>query len=205
MQLIGRYISPYVRRVGVSLGLLGLPYEMVVKSVVDDFDELLATANPLGRVPILVLDDGERLVESGAILDHLDQTVGPERALIPPGGAARRAVLQAVALATGVCDKAVSAYYERTRRPPEFTYQPWVERCRTQMAGGLAALDHMAGESEWLVGGRLTQADVSAVVAHDFVAVVEPEALKTTPRPALAALADRLNGLEAFARTAPTG
>ncbi|SDG45229.1 glutathione S-transferase family protein [Roseospirillum parvum] len=203
MHLIGRYISPYVRRVGVSLNLLGLPYELVVKSVVDDFDELRATANPLGRVPVLVLDDGEQLVESGAILDHLDELVGPERALIPAAGAPRRAVLQVTALATGACDKAVSAYYERTRRPPEFTYLPWVERCRTQITGALRSLEQRAARGDWLVGGGLTQADVSAVVAHDFIAIVEPEVLTASPCPALAALSARLNGLEAFARTAP--
>ena len=62
--------------------------------------------NPLGRIPSLVLDDGAVLVDSAAILDWLDETVGFDRALIPPTGLARRTALQQIALATGAVDKA---------------------------------------------------------------------------------------------------
>ena len=82
MILIGQYDSPFVRRVGIAMRLYGIPFEHRPWSTFGDGDKV-ATFNPLRRVPTLVLDDGEVLIESGAILDHLDETIGPERALIP--------------------------------------------------------------------------------------------------------------------------
>ncbi|MGH6916539.1 MAG: glutathione S-transferase N-terminal domain-containing protein [Geminicoccaceae bacterium] len=77
MILVGQYDSPYVRRVAVSLRVLGFDYEHDTRSVFADFDAMRAL-NPLGRIPSLVLDDGEVLIDSAAILDFLDQTVGPD-------------------------------------------------------------------------------------------------------------------------------
>jgi glutathione S-transferase len=118
MILVGSYLSPFVRRVGVAMNLLDIAFEQRPLRVVDDFDEL-KTINPVGRVPALILDDGEVLIESAAILDHLDQTVGAERALTPTSGAERRRVMKLVALATGTVEKAVAAVYEGRFRPKE--------------------------------------------------------------------------------------
>jgi glutathione S-transferase len=100
MILVGQYDSPYVRRVAVSLRVLGFAYEHDRRSVFADFDAMRAV-NPLGRIPSLILDDGEVLIDSAAILDWLDQSVGPECALILPAGAGRRRALKLIALATG--------------------------------------------------------------------------------------------------------
>jgi glutathione S-transferase len=89
MQLIGRYDSPFVRRVGISLHLLGLPFKQLPLSVFSQATEV-RKISPLGRVPVLVLADGEVLVDSAAILDHLDEIVGSARRLIPAEGPARR-------------------------------------------------------------------------------------------------------------------
>ena len=90
MILVGQYDSPYVRRVAVSLRVLGFAYEHDTRSVFGDFDAM-REVNPLGRIPSLVLDGGEVLIDSAAILDWLDQTVGPARALrLPSGGSAAR-------------------------------------------------------------------------------------------------------------------
>ncbi len=85
MILVGQYDSPYVRRVAISLRMLGFAYEHDTRSVFGDFEAMRAI-NPLGRIPSLVLDGGEMLIDSAAILDWLDETVGPDRALIPPDG-----------------------------------------------------------------------------------------------------------------------
>ena len=90
MILVGQYDSPYTRRVAVSLGLLGFRFEHDTRSVFGDFDSM-RTTNPLGRIPSLILPDGTTLIDSAAILDWLDQTVGPERALLPSGGLATSA------------------------------------------------------------------------------------------------------------------
>ncbi len=93
MQLVGMFDSPYVRRVAVTLKHLELPFEHLDWSVGSDF-ERIRELSPLGRVPVLVADDGTVLVDSAAILDALDDWVGPARALIAgkrasaPGGAA---------------------------------------------------------------------------------------------------------------------
>src|SRR4029077_1949580 len=100
MILVGQYDSPYTRRVAISLMTLGIAYEHDTRSVFGDFDSMRQT-NPLGRIPSLVLDDGEVLIDSHTILDWLDQIVGPERALIPLAQPERRCALRLIALATG--------------------------------------------------------------------------------------------------------
>src|SRR5215831_11785789 len=97
MILVGQYDSPFVRRVAISLRVLGFAYRHDTRSVFGDFDSMRQT-NPLGRIPSLVLDDGAVLIDSAAILDWLDETVGPKRALLPQSGPARRRALRLVAL-----------------------------------------------------------------------------------------------------------
>ena len=93
MILIGQYDSPFTRRIAIALRLYGLAYEQRPWSVWADADKL-AKFNPLRRVPTLMLDDGEVLIESSAILDALDEMAGPERALMPHAGPERRHALQ---------------------------------------------------------------------------------------------------------------
>ncbi len=201
MILIGRYLSPFTRRVAVSMRLLGQPYRHDPLATATD-KEAIRKVNPLARVPALVLDDGEVLIDSAAILDYIDEAVGPESALIPARGAERRRVLRLVALALGAAEKAVSAIYELTRRPPEKMHAPWVEECKQQVEGGLAEIEAACGDG-WLVGGRITQADISAVCAMEFVRKVLPELLADGRFPRLEALSARAHALPAFAETRP--
>jgi glutathione S-transferase len=197
MILIGMFDSPYVRRVAVSLRLLGIDFEHRNWSVGADFDRI-REFNPLARVPTLVLDDGEVLAESGAILDWLDEHVGPARALLPRGGAERRRSLQIMALATGAADKGVAQLYEGAFRPPEKRHAPWVARCRTQMEAGLAALDRLCDEArgEWLLGDRLGQADITLTAVSTFLH--ESLQLDAALHPALARRTARGEALPAF-------
>ena len=96
MILIGQYDSPFVRRVAIAMRLYGIAFEHRPWSTFGDADKI-APYNPLRRVPTLVLDDGEALIESAMILDHLDDLVGPERAMIAQrrGAAAALADLRA--------------------------------------------------------------------------------------------------------------
>ena len=163
MQLIGMLDSPYVRRVAISMLRLGLPFERHDWSVGRDF-ERIRRFSPLGRVPALVLDDGTVLVDSAAILDAIDDLVGPSRALLPATGTNRREALRLMSLAIGAGEKARDQLYERMVRPPEKFHAPWVERCREQMRGALGELERSCariGPSGWLVDDRFTQADVT--------------------------------------------
>src|SRR5574338_759758 len=125
MILVGQYDSPYVRRVAISLKRLGFAYEHDTRSVFGDFDEMLAI-NALARIPSLVLDSGETLIDSFAILDWLDREVGSERALLPPSGAARTQAMQTIALATGAIDKLGAVNYEMIIRPEKLRWPDWV-------------------------------------------------------------------------------
>lgn len=201
MILVGRYLSPFVRRVGVSLKLLGVPYDLKEVSAVND-REAVEKHNPLGRVPALVLDDGEVLIDSAAILDHLDQLVGAERALVPAAGGERRRVLKLVALAQGVMEKALSYVVETKLRPEPLRHQPFVDRFGNQAVAGLAELERLAGAG-WLHGSRISQADVSTVVALDFLRLVGPQLAPEGRFPKLEALRDRAYALPAFTDTKP--
>jgi glutathione S-transferase len=198
MTLVGQYDSPYSRRVAVSLGLLGFEFEHEARSVFADFDSM-RTTNPLGRVPSLVLADGTTLIDSMAILDWLDQQVGPARALLPIGGPARQKTLQRVALATGVIDKVMGAAYERFVRPERYRWADWTARCRTQAEGGLRALAALP----WPADARLEQDWITTACMIRYVRLADPDLLPGGRHPSLDAIADRCEALPAFKATWP--
>lgn len=200
MQLIGRNLSPFVRRTAIVLELLELPYEQVGLSTADDTAEI-AKINPVVRVPSLILNGGETLIDSSAIIDHLLEVGDPEHRLLPAGGAGRRAVLHLTALGLGVMEKGVSSSYERNRRPKEKIFDGWVKQVESQVSGGLAALNQAAQNGDWLWGDHLTLADITAVAAYDQIAAGAPYLLQDNPYPAVAALAQRCNQQPAFAET----
>jgi glutathione S-transferase len=202
MILIGMFDSPFVRRVAVSLKFLNLNFEHRDWSVGRDFERIRAY-NPLGRVPTLVLDDGEVLLESGAILDHLDELVGPERALLPRFGAPRRRALRLMAIATGAADKGALQVYERVFRPYEKRHEPWLERLRAQTEGALAELERCCAlrPGQWLVGEQLTQADITVCCAVTFLDAAVSLAATPERYPSLRALVARCEAQPQFAQT----
>lgn len=200
MILVGQYDSPYVRRVAVSLRLLGIPYEHDTRSVFGDFDAMRRT-NPLGRIPSLILDSGETLIDSAAILDHIDETVGPARALIPRSGPERRTALRRIALATGVIDKAGGGVvYERLVRPAQYRWPDWIERCRVQAIDALAALDTEA----WPPDGRVGQAEITAGCMLYYLKINAPDILQAGRFRTLDALLARCEAMPEFAATSFT-
>jgi glutathione S-transferase len=202
MLLIGVNRSPYTRRVAITLQAYGLAYEQRSLSGFDNRGEVRAH-NPLGRIPTLVLDDGEALVDSAAIVDHLDEVYGRDRALTPPAGSDRRAVLRVAALMTGACDKLLAAAYERNHRPAEKVHQPWRDDCIHQASEALAAVDRLAADGEpFLLLGRLTQADITTFVAERLARV--GLAVDTAARfPHLSHLAKKLANEPPFRSTEP--
>jgi glutathione S-transferase len=202
MILIGMFDSPFVRRVAASLNLLEIAFEHKNWSVGKDF-ELIRQFNPLGRVPTLVLPDGESLIDSSAILDFLDESVGPQRALLPGSGQERRDALRVIAIALGAAEKGVTQLYEVAFRPEEKRHEPWTERCRNQMHGALGELDRLAqsrGEA-WMVGSRMSQADVTTVCVFTFLCEALQLSRSWTIYPGLAELAERCEALAEFRST----
>jgi glutathione S-transferase len=203
MLLIGMFDSPFVRRVAVTMKLLEMPFEHANWSIGRDFDRI-REYNPLGRVPTLVTREGEKLMESSAILDYLDERAGPERALLPRSGPDRRQALTLMAMATGAAEKGILQVYERAFRPEDKRHQPWVDRCRIQMSGSLAAIDRYLGErgvSQWLIGKRMTQADITAACVFTFLNDTLRVAADPVMFQSLATLAARCESLPAFQET----
>ena len=198
MILVGQYDSPYVRRVAVSLRLLGFAYRHDTRSVFGDFDSMRQT-NPVGRIPSLVLDDGEVLIDSVAILDWLDETVGPKRALLPQSGPARRRALRLVALSTGAIDKAGASAYERIIRPAARRWPEWIARCRQQVEGALAAL---ATES-WPADTALDQPRITTACMIRYLQMTDPGLLPHGRYPTLESLSERCEARPEFQATYP--
>lgn len=197
MILIGQYDSPFVRRVGIALTLYGLPFEHSTWSAFSDADKL-RQYNPLTRVPTLVLDDGTVLVESHAMLDYLDSLVPAERRMFPAVEPARHRSLRVATLATGLADKAVSIFYEK--RLHDQTSQLWLERCRGQVSGALAALeaDRAGRGSAYWFGATIGHADIAVACVLRFANEALPGLLPMADCPALAAHCQRLEALPVF-------
>jgi glutathione S-transferase len=202
MILIGQYDSPFVRRVGIALRLYAMPFEHRPWSTFGDAAEI-ARFNPLTRVPTLVLDNGEALIDSGAILDHLDEAAGPDRALIARSGPPRRRALQVVALATGMADKAVSLLYERLLHKE--MSEAWAARCTAQISAVLDALeaDRAARAGDFWFGATPGHADIAVACALRFTREAHAtlfDNLGSGKRrwPALAAHAARCEALPPF-------
>ncbi len=197
MILIGQYDSPFVRRVGIALTLYGLAFEQRPWSSFGDADRIRAY-NPLTRVPTLVLDDGDVLVESHAMLDHLDSLVPAERRMFPAAEPARRRALAVAGLATGLGDKAVSLFYEKLLH--DQASDLWLARCRAQIGGTLAALeaDRAARPSPWWFGAEIGHADVAVACVLRFLTEAHAGAITLDDYPALAAHAARAEALPVF-------
>ncbi|WP_376959374.1 glutathione S-transferase family protein [Azospirillum sp. A26] len=197
MILIGQYDSPFVRRVAIALRLYGMAYEHRPWSVFSDAAEV-ARFNPLKRVPTLVLADGEVLIESGAILDHLDEVAGPDRALIARQGPERRRSLKLSALATGLAEKAVSLVYERVLHKERSDL--WMERCTGQIGAVLDVLeaDRAAAAGPWWFGDRIGHADIAAGCALRFVGEAHPAVFDRSRWPVLAAHSDACEAMAEF-------
>ena len=196
MFLIGQYDSPFVRRVAIALRLYDLPFEHRPWSTFGDADKI-APYNPLRRVPTLVLDSGEALIESTAILDYLDELVGPDKAMIAPRGEARRRHLRTIALATGLGDKSVSLVYERVLRKEQSKI--WVARCEAQIGGVLEVLEkeRAAVTTPYWFGERTGHADIAVACVLRFTGEAHPR-LFDARYPALQAHAARCEALPPF-------
>jgi glutathione S-transferase len=197
MILIGQYDSPFVRRVGIALTLYQLEFEHRPWSTFGDADKVRAY-NPLVRVPSLVLDDHEVLIESHNILDYLDGLVPPAQRLFPVNEPARRRALKIAALATGLADKAVILFYEK--RLHSQVSDTWVERCQSQIHAVATALEaeRSANSSDYWFGSTMGHADIAVAVGWRFLMEAHPGLVASATFPALTGHSARLEALPVF-------
>jgi glutathione S-transferase len=200
MHLLGLYDSPYVRRVAIALTCYEMPFTHESLSVFRHVDAMRAK-NPLLRVPQLTATDGSVYYESALILDYLDEQVRARggEALVPATGAERHAVWQTMAIAQTATDKAVAIAYE-FRRPPALRWDEWLARLRDQLRTAFGLLEARLAQSggDWLVGRRMSHADVMTVVAVGFIRFTLPDEWPGGEWPRIEALAARLEATPAF-------
>ncbi len=150
------------------------------------------------RVPTLLLDDGDVLVDGHSILDYIESLAPTGRALFPTTEPDRHRAMKITALATGLSDKAVSLFYEM--RLHDKVSDTWVERCRGQILGALAALeaDRAGWQGEYWFGGRISHADIGVTCSLRHLGESHPGLAVMTKYPALAAHAQRLEAQPLF-------
>ena len=201
--LYGRDLSPFARRVAVWAALQGVALERRPLMVNGPDFETLKTVNPMGRVPILMTEDGEALIETAAIIDFLEEQAPAEAKLIPVSGAPRREVLQTMAYGHNTVEKGVALVYEKNRRPEEFQWPEWRARLEGQITGGLDEMESRAPADGFAGGDRPNGADVCLTLARDFIQATNPYLLDQG-YPKLTALAARCNAMAEFGASNPT-
>jgi glutathione S-transferase len=194
--LVGQYDSPFVRRVAVVLHHYGVMFVRRVLSTFTDFEAMLGLG-PFGKVPVFILPDGERLWDSRAILDHLHGEVPSERVLLPSEGPERRKVIRAEVTALGLAEKAYERGIEFARRAPGKQDPIWIARLERQIASALAWLDAQR-PAPYLVGQRLSMADVTAAVAFTYIREKWPQLVPSGAFPELEAHSARCETMPAF-------
>jgi glutathione S-transferase len=201
MKLIGSYTSPFVRKVRVVFAEKKLDYSFELENVWSP-DTRIGASNPIGKVPCLVMEDGSAMYDSRVIAEYLD-TLTPVCKLLPTNSRDRANVKVWEALADGVLDAAVLAYLERTQRPEELRYQPWVERQMSKVRAGLAVMADNLGEQPFCMGIHYTLADVAVGCTLGWLAFRFPEIDWRGDYPNLARLFDKLSERPSFKDTVP--
>lgn len=198
MQLIGMLDSPYVRRVAISLRLLGLPFEHRPVSVFSTFEEF-RRINPVVKAPSLVCDNGEVLMDSTLILDYVQSLAASGRQLVPVDAGAKLLDLRLTGLALAACEKSVQIVYERQLRPADKQHQPWLDRVCGQLLAACAGLEaEMLRHPRVVDSASITQGGVTAAVAWQFTHMLLPGQIDISTCPALDAFAARAEQLPEF-------
>jgi glutathione S-transferase len=204
MQLIGMLDSPYVRRVAVSLQLLGLPFEHRSISVFSTFEQF-RQINPVVKAPSLVCDDGAVLMDSTLILEYAEALAAPRQSLMPKGAADYQHALRAIGLALAACEKSVQIVYERNLRPAEKVHAPWVARLTGQLLAAYGALEsEIRCRPLAATSAAINQAGVTSAVAWHFTQMMLPEVVDASHYPALKEFSSQAELLPEF-RAAPHG
>jgi glutathione S-transferase len=202
MKLIGALTSPYVRKVRIVMAEKKLDYQFELEDVWNA--ESILKANPLGKVPCLVLEGGEAVFDSRVIVEYVD-TRSPVSRLIPEASRERTEVRTWEALADGVLDAAILARLEATwaGRSDEQRSQAWIERQMSRVHGALAAMSTGLGDKPWCSGIHLSLADIAVGCALGYLDFRFPHIAWREQHANLARLAEKLNARQSFIDTRP--
>ena len=201
MKLIGSLASPYVRKVRVVLAEKKLDYEFELEDVWAA-NTTIDKLNPLGKVPSLIMEDGNVMIDSRVMVEYLD-TLTPVCKLLPPNGRDRADIKCWEALADGMLDAAVSVRLERLMRPVEKQSEEWMARQMRKVQLGLASLSEKLGEQPYCAGNHYTLADVAVGCTLGWLSFRFPDIGWRDEYANLARLYDKLSERQSFKDTAP--
>ena len=196
IKLIGFMDSPFVRRVGVSAQFLGVAFEHQELSIFRNFDEF-RKINPLVKVPTVICDNGQLLVESTLIIEHLEAVSG--KTLMPADSGDRVAALGYTGTALVAMEKVAQLIYEKKLRPEELQQARWIERLEQQLTGAAAMMEESVGDGgAWYFGDEICQADITVAIAWRFIQHVVPQTVSAEDFPGLVQLSTRAEALPQF-------
>ena len=201
MKLIGSLTSPYVRKVRIVFLEKKVDVDLELENVWAA-DTKIALNNPLGKVPCLILDDGEAIYDSHVIAEYVD-TLSPVGKLIPAGSRERATVKTWEALADGVDDAGILARLEVTLRPTVQQSSEWLERQMGKIDAALAQMSRELGDNAWCHGNQMTLADIAVGCALGYMLFRFPNIAWQAQYPNLDALYQKLMQRPSFAETAP--
>ncbi|MFC5302480.1 glutathione S-transferase [Azospira restricta] len=200
MKLIGSLTSPYVRKARIVLAEKKIEYDFELDSPWNA-DSQVANYNPLGKIPVLILDDETVLFDSRVIVEYLDN-VTPNNKLMPAPNRERILVKRWEALADGICDAASAAFLEG-KRPAKLQDKATVERQRGKIVKGLEFMAEELGENAHCMGTHFSLADIAVGTALGYLAFRFADIGWQETHPNLARLYDKLLQRPSFAETVP--
>ncbi len=200
MRLVGSLTSPYVRKVRIVLAEKHINYDFVV-DIPWNADSQVSDCNPLGKVPVLVMEDGTSLFDSRVIVEYLD-SISPVSRLIPEPSRDRIMVKRWEALADGISDAAATIFLER-KRPAAQQSPEWIVRQQQKVALGLEMAARELGSKKWCDNNAYTLADVTLGCTLGYLTFRFPEIEWRNTFPNLADLVDKLEKRASFVETLP--
>jgi glutathione S-transferase len=203
MKLIGSLTSPYVRKVRVVLAEKKLEFQFVEEDVWSK-DSTISTANPLSKVPCLIMEGGEAMFDSRVITEYLD-TMSPVGKLIPTSGRERAEVKTWEALADGLLDAAITARLEATwtGRTDAQRCSAWIARQMDKIHASLAAMERGLADKPFCSGVHLSLSDVAVGCALGYLDFRFAQLDWRSAHPHLARLHEKLAQRQSFIDNCP--
>lgn len=196
MKLIGSLTSPFVRKVRVVLAEKKIEYDFELDSPWVPGTQV-NKLNPLGKIPVLILDDSTTLFDSRGIVEYID-SVAPNNKLMPESNRERAEVKRWGAVADGICDAAALIFLEK-KRPAAQQSADWILRQEEKIIHGLEYMAEQLGENYWCMGTHFSLADVTVGCALGYLAFRFAEIDWQEKHPNLARLYEQLMQRPSFA------
>ena len=201
MQLVGVANSPYFRRAAISLELLGIPFEVVPYSPFIDV-QALGELNPVMKVPTLVCDNGEQIMDSSLIIQYAETALSNKQALWPSDTAQLQTDFRVLSLALAALEKCLQIVYETRLRPETARHQQWLDRIQLQCKAAFAGLEQAITDNTERYISNDSQAGITAAIAWNFGSQVVAGEITAEICPELAGLSAKMEEKPLFKKYA---